>query len=85
MDHRITDGILPFVTRFLSEFLKGQPSSGPFSDLAGLLPARVSMDSEDDDIELGDYSMLCASAWLLRPATALPRWTICSGAHAISC
>lgn len=49
------DTDLAFVDRFLTEFLKGQPASGPFSYIDGLKPARVSMDTQDDGIELGDY------------------------------
>lgn len=55
--HRITDAELEFVNRFLPAFFQGQPSNGPFSFLHDVKPARVSMDVEDDAIELGDYSI----------------------------
>lgn len=53
--HRITDADLAFTTRFLAAFLQGQPSNGPFSFLQDARPAHVSMDSDGDCIELGDY------------------------------
>jgi hypothetical protein len=55
--YRITDDQLDFAARFLAEFLKGQPSSGPFSYIDGLKPARVSIDSADDGLELGCYGI----------------------------
>jgi hypothetical protein len=55
--HAITDADLAFAERFLSEFLKGQPAGGPFSFIAEVKPARVTMDAENDAIELGEYAI----------------------------